>query len=791
MKNIGVIGFNIFAPGGTTRSNINLINEFSSHDYNMKVFNYRDFSDQDIEILRERENLASTVQFFNIKDIMTDTNVDLYIITRESFFVLSKIIKTVNPNAIVVGEVHAPMGLIKDDLTETLKYVDCVRVATESIKQEFMKKYNYNRVFSHTISLVHLKTLPKIEDKPTNNLLIYSRFDESQKDIAYSIKLMDYIVNYLGYKNIRLYINGYGIGETLYRNLVAYYNIQRHVIINGVLPESYIYFSTSKFETLGYSIIEAIASGHRALLYGGVDDVVAEIYKEFKTVNWLTKNVEQDGRTVVDFIEKAPTIENNEFDLQLIENMSKDYAPNFVKKIYSCMETHEPATKISLQNNQIEAIFKRINFNISNKPMTKLEKVYTLVKDTPILGTVLKKQRVKQGVKKILGFAKRGVPSTKAKNAPSSQKGPSNLNNKSYFIESFHGKNFSGDPKYIALDIKNAQPDAKIYVSSINQLVDIEIRQYGCIPLRLGSPEYVKRFSECKYVIVNGNTLDIVGKQPGQIFIQTWHGFPLKRMVNDLTNPMQREKESKAFAPRMQKWDYLLTSSKFNTELLDSAFRLSENPNLTVLDSGLPKNEFLIKNKDSKAIKDELHLKYFNRPNTEDKKYILFCPTWRKNARNNITQINLIDLLSYLPENYEIIVKLHPLESSLRNNYSYLDERIHCFFNELVDIQELYILSDVLISDYSSAVFDYVHTDGKIIILQEDSDEYVNTVGWYFDLNEVCGITGENYSTKELAEAILAPDDKVYNRNISSKLLTNDQIGSSKQILSEIFNLKK
>lgn len=98
-----------------------------------------------------------------------------------------------------------------------------------------------------------------------------------------------------------------------------------------------------------------------------------------------------------------------------------------------------------------------------------------------------------------------------------------------YFIESFHGKSFSGDPKYIALWVKKHMPDAQIFVSSVNQLVDIEVRYFGFEPLRLGSAEYQRKFEQSKYIIVNGNTLDKVGKSPNQIIIQTWHGFPLKK----------------------------------------------------------------------------------------------------------------------------------------------------------------------------------------------------------------------------------------------------------------------
>ena len=102
------------------------------------------------------------------------------------------------------------------------------------------------------------------------------------------------------------------------------------------------------------------------------------------------------------------------------------------------------------------------------------------------------------------------------------------------FIESFHGNNFSGDPKYIALYIKEHFPEKRVYVSSRNALVDMEIRNHNLIPIRFGSTIYNQTFRSCKYVVVNGNTLDSVFKHKDQIFVQTWHGFPLKRMLNDL-----------------------------------------------------------------------------------------------------------------------------------------------------------------------------------------------------------------------------------------------------------------
>nr|WP_277620098.1 CDP-glycerol glycerophosphotransferase family protein [Listeria riparia] len=169
---------------------------------------------------------------------------------------------------------------------------------------------------------------------------------------------------------------------------------------------------------------------------------------------------------------------------------------------------------------------------------------------------------------------------------------------------------------------------------------------------------------------------------------------------------------------------------------------------------------------------------------------MLFCPTWRKQARDEITSVNLKELINLLPEEYEIIVKLHPLETKLRRFYKSLDARIHCFFNELVDIQELFLLADILISDYSSAIFDYAHLNKQIIILQEDSEKYAKKVGWYFDMKKTCHLEGKSYTTTTLANAILQHDSHVlsYCHAIQRRMLSNDSVTLNDILLHQLFS---
>lgn len=143
-------------------------------------------------------------------------------------------------------------------------------------------------------------------------------------------------------------------------------------------------------------------------------------------------------------------------------------------------------------------------------------------------------------------------------------------------------------------------------------------------------------------------------------------------------------------------------------------------------------------------------------------------------------------MLSYLPDNYEIIVKLHPNEAHLRTKYSDIDKKIHCFYNEFVDIQELYLVAESMITDYSSTIFDYAHLNKPIILLQEDANNYTNKVGFYFDIFELGKFPLAYTNEKRLAQQLVSFRYNNYSK-LTNRLLTNDNHNSSKKIIDTIF----
>ena len=128
------------------------------------------------------------------------------------------------------------------------------------------------------------------------------------------------------------YIQGEGIGEVLYKNLIAYYDL-KNVFINRALPSNYIYLSTSPLETLGYSIIESIADSKIACVYKGDDGVIYENFSEVKAIRWLTKDIFADSATLLEATQLSLTSTEMAESLNQIMTPSKSYSEKILENI--------------------------------------------------------------------------------------------------------------------------------------------------------------------------------------------------------------------------------------------------------------------------------------------------------------------------------------------------------------------------------------------------------------------------------------------------------------------------
>lgn len=108
------------------------------------------------------------------------------------------------------------MEYINENIDLALDCIDCVRVSTARIKNEFIAKYDYHRVFNQYVNAQHID----LKSEPINtkrNFLIKARFEDEVKDISYIIKLFNYIIKNQIVDDAQLYLIGYGPSEMLYK----------------------------------------------------------------------------------------------------------------------------------------------------------------------------------------------------------------------------------------------------------------------------------------------------------------------------------------------------------------------------------------------------------------------------------------------------------------------------------------------------------------------------------------------------------------------------------------------
>lgn len=326
-----VIGYNIFAIGGTTQSNLNLLSILNRHYDETIYFNYLPFSSKDVQHLKKNYRELSKTKFQQVKELFQHDQqlpeMDLIFITRESLFPLSTIFREMDLNALIIGEVHTPLALLDAQLPG-LRDLSCVRVATNSIRDAFKARYHFDRIYVQTVSLVQLKWKQR-DLQPSHNFVIQSRFFEKQKDIMYSLRIFN-ALKQDGNTNYHLYINGTGQDEFEYRSYIDGNHLRSMVSINHRLPQYYTYLSTSKFETLGYSIAEAVANGHQVLAYLGDDDVVYENFKNVPMVHWMEKrNLNDDTEKLISLSQHIITVTEFEQSRRALDEMSNDYYHKF------------------------------------------------------------------------------------------------------------------------------------------------------------------------------------------------------------------------------------------------------------------------------------------------------------------------------------------------------------------------------------------------------------------------------------------------------------------------------
>lgn len=314
-------------------------------------------------------------------------------------------------------------------------------------------------------------------------------------------------------------------------------------------------------------------------------------------------------------------------------------------------------------------------------------------------------------------------------------------------FETFMAKNYSDSPKYIYEYIAQNHPEYEC-VWAINDGAKIP---YGAKTVKRFSFQYAYYLAVSKYLVFNVRPPLWYRKREEQVFLETWHGTPLKRLVFDqeeVTSASPKYKQQ--FYRQRKDWDFLVSANPFSTKTFRSCF-LYEGE---MLEYGYPRNDILYwPNKDEIAqqLKEKLGI-------PKDKKTILYAPTWRDDQHYGSGQykfelaLDLKLMKERLQDDYVVLLRTHHYISDHIDVRGLGDFVIN--LSSYDDISEIYLISDICITDYSSVFFDYANLKRPILFYTYDFDKYKNQLrGFYIDMNtEVPGPL--LYTSEQVVQAI-------------------------------------
>lgn len=358
---------------------------------------------------------------------------------------------------------------------------------------------------------------------------------------------------------------------------------------------------------------------------------------------------------------------------------------------------------------------------------------------------------------------------------------------------SFHGKGYSDNPKAIHTYISQ-QKEYQQYrcIWAIKHHRKKQIYIPNATVIEYFSIRYFYYLARSKFWVVNCKLPNYVLKKSEQVYLQTWHGTPLKKLAHDIDVPetttfyrsgMTLHEMHTTYDVDVSKYTYMISPSAFTTTVFQSAFRIHKEK---LLETGYPRNDILSTYTKEKI--DEIKQSYGI---PENKKVILYAPTWRDNSftMKGYTFTLEVDFSVWqeiLGDDYMVVFKPHYL---IVNSFDVAQYQDFVYYMEPEkDISDMYLISDVLITDYSSVFFDYAILQRPIYFYMYDIDIYQNELRGFY-LNIYQDLPGSIYiDEKEMLTAIKKEVFDVQRLKIFNQKFNPHEDGdASKRVVDQVF----
>jgi CDP-glycerol glycerophosphotransferase len=296
-------------------------------------------------------------------------------------------------------------------------------------------------------------------------------------------------------------------------------------------------------------------------------------------------------------------------------------------------------------------------------------------------------------------------------------------------FEALHGKRYTGNVKavYEQMLSDDRYSDFRFIWAFSNVEAHAFLKENPRTQvIQKGGKKYYRYYATARFWVNDVSVPDFLKPGKNQIYIETWHGTPLKRLGCDITtnsDPRQSAaRMHRRYRSKGKKITYFLSPSPYYSEKLTSAFQLNKYHNEKAMtETGYPRNDALYHYtiEDIQRIKERLKI-------PADKKTILYTPTWRDSEFSSDNGFEYKEMMNperfteVLGSDYILLFRAHHqvgLSDIIKESASVID------VSSVDDINDLYIISDLMITDYSSTMYDYANLKRPMVFYMYDLDE--------------------------------------------------------------------
>ena len=332
------------------------------------------------------------------------------------------------------------------------------------------------------------------------------------------------------------------------------------------------------------------------------------------------------------------------------------------------------------------------------------------------------------------------------------------VRNNKVVVSSYYGNSYGDNLRYIVDELLKQDKNLKIYWLVKNKNVALSLPA-GVIPVKNFTIRAIFHLTTAKIWLDNCRK-DYCIKKKCQFYIQTWHGFALKRIEKDVENNLTKryvnsaKMDSKAI-------DLIVSEASHMTKIYKNSFWYDGE----VKELGSPRNDIIIKGDDG-LLKEKVY-NFFKLDQT--KKIILYAPTFRSDHNTDCYKLDYLKVLEACKERFDgdfiFLVRLHPnIESKSEGVCEYNDKILNATYYP--DLQELLVVSDIVITDYSSLMFDFMLSKKPCFQFATDIEAYKKDRNFYMPIESLPFPLA--MSNNEMINNIKTFDKEIYLKDLNT-----------------------